>query len=80
MDLDLTLNIGKCEIVSSDMTTCGILLVSFPGAHLVPPSQAQLLGSPIGDDMCVSTVLSEKVEALRRLGERLRLLSAHDAL
>ena len=37
-------------------------------------------GSPIGDDTCVSTVLSEKVEALRRLGERLKLLFAHDAL
>ena len=79
-DLGLTLNPGKCEIISSDMTACGTLLVSLPGAHLVPPSQAQLLGSPIGDDTCVSTVLSEKVEALRRLGERLKLLSAHDAL
>ena len=80
VDLGLTLNAGKCEIISSDMTICGTLLVSLPGVQLVPPSRAQLLGSPIGDDSCVSAVLAEKVETLRRLGERLKLLSAHDAL
>ena len=79
-DLGLTLNASKCEIISSDMTTCGTLLVSLPGAVLVPPGQAQLLGSPIGDDSCVSAAIGEKVEALRRLGERLKLLSTHDAL
>ena len=62
------------------MTACGTLLVLLPGAQLVPPTQAQLLGSPIGDDSCVSAVLAERVEALKRLGERLKLLSAHDAL
>ena len=79
-DVGLCLNLGKCEIISSDMTTCGTLLVALPGAQLVPRAQAQMLGSPVGDDSCVSSVLSEKVEALRRLGKRLRLLSAHDAL
>ena len=62
------------------MSTCGTLLVALPGAQLTPPNEAQLLGSPIGDDSCISAVLSSKVEALRRLGERLKLLSAHDAL
>ena len=46
-DLGLTLNPGKCEIISSDMTACGTLLVSLPGAHLVTPSQAQLLDPPL---------------------------------
>ena len=78
--MGLCLNLGKCEIISSDMNTCGTLLVALPGAQLVPRAQAQMLGSPVGDDSCVSSVLSEKVEALRRLGKRLRLLSAHDAL
>ena len=80
VDLGLTLNAGKCEIISSDMTTCGTLLVLLPGAQLVSPSRAQLLGSPIGDDSCVSAVLAERVETLSRLGKRLKLLSAHDAL
>ena len=62
------------------MSTCDTLLVSLLGVQLVPLSRVQLLGSPIGDDLCVSAVLTEKVEALKRLGERLKLLSAHDAL
>ena len=33
MDLGLSLNIRKCEIVSSNMTTC--LLVVLPGAQLI---------------------------------------------
>ena len=79
-DSGLTLNAGKCEIESDNMTICGTLLVALPGAKLVGVSQAQLLGSPLGDDECVSAALAEKVEALRRLGERLQLLTAHDAL
>ena len=78
--LGLTLNTAKCEINSQDMTTCGTLLVSLPGAQLVPTSHAQLLGSPLGDDASISAVLADNVEALRRLGERLKFLSAHDAL
>ena len=79
-DAGLNLNAGKCEIISSNMTSCGILQVALPGERLVPPTETQLLGSPVGDDTCVSSMLSEKVEALRRLGERLKMLSAHDAL
>ena len=75
----LTLNAGKCEIISSDMTTCDALLVLLSGAQLVPPSKAQLLVSSIVYDLCVSAVLAERVEALRRLEERLNFLSAHDA-
>ena len=45
-----------------------------------PPSQAQLLGSPLGDDVSISVVLANKVEVLRRLGECLKFLAAHDAL
>ena len=62
------------------MSTCGTLLVSLPGAQLVPTSHAQLLGSPLGDVASISAVLADKVDALRRLGERLKFLSAHDAL
>ena len=79
-DLGLSLNARKCEIISTNMTTCGTLLVSLPGAQLVPSAQSSLLGSPIGDDGCVAVAIREKVEALERLGERLKRLTAHDAL
>ena len=68
-DLGISLNARKCEIIGTNMTTCGTLLVSLPGAQLVPPGQATLLGSPLGDDGCVAVAIHEKVEALDRLGE-----------
>ena len=80
VDLGLNLNAGKYEIISSDMTLCGTLLVSLPGTQVVPSSRIQLLGSPIVNGPCIFAVLAEKVDTLRRLGERLKLLSAHDAL
>ena len=78
--LGLSLNTTKCEIVCDDMTTCGTLLFELPGTQLVEVSQAQLLGSPVGDDACVTAALMEKMEILRRVCERLQLLTAHDAL
>jgi len=79
VDSGLTLISAKCEIISHDRTTCGTLLVSLPGAHMVLPSSALVLGSPLGDSACTSAVLMDKVEALR-LGDRLTFLSAHDVL
>ncbi len=79
-DIGLSLNAAKCEIVCDDMTFCGTLLVALPGAQLIKESQAQLLGSPLGDEECISVALAEKVEELQRLGKRLQMLTAHDAL
>ena len=42
--LSLTLNTTKCEIISQDMSTCGTLLVSLPGAQLVPTSHLSCWG------------------------------------
>ena len=78
--MGLVLNAAKPEIISRDMTTQGCLLCTLPGAQLMDPSGARLLGSPLGDDRCITTVLDEKVEVLRRLGQHLQHLSAHNAL
>ncbi len=79
-DIGLSLNAAKCEIVCDDMTSCGTQLVALPGAQLIKESQVQLLGSPLGDEECISVALAEKVEELQRLGKRLQMLTAHDAL
>ena len=79
-DSHLFHDISKCEIISYDMTTNGTLLVSLPGTRLERLLDAELLGSPLGDDAKISAVLADKVESLRRLGDRLQLLSTHDAL
>ncbi len=34
----------------------------------------------MGDEECISVALAEKVEELQRLGKRLQMLTAHDAL
>jgi len=46
----------------------------------VSSSHSHLLGSLLGDCACTSAVLADKLEALRRLGDWLSFLSAHDAL
>ena len=50
------------------------------GAKIVNPSKATLLGLPIRDISSVSDALTTKVNQLKRMGERLQLLSAHDAI
>ena len=78
-ELGLLLNHRKSEVICSDMSTKNSILSSFPGASVVEPSDACLLGSPIGDLDCVSSVIDEKVRLLRIMGERLTSF-AHDAI
>lgn len=73
----LILNPSKSEIIGSSHIS---LRASLPGAHVVAPSDATFLGSPVGDVNCISRAIAMKTEALERMGERLELLSAHDAL
>jgi hypothetical protein len=56
------------------------LLFSLLGARVVDPMKATLLGSPIWDLSCISNTLSAKTNLLRMMGDRLQLLSAHDAI
>ena len=44
------------------------------------PAYATLLGSPLGDGSCISRAIAEKIDALKRVGEKFEVLSAHDAL
>ena len=78
--LGLVLNTHKSEIISCDPSVCGRLSSSLPGALVIDPSQATLLGSPLGDIDCVSAAIQDKVSALQRMSDRLVFLSAHDAL
>ena len=64
----------------SDPSICKCLSSSLPDAPVIAPSQATLLGSPIGDNDCVSAAIQDKVSALQRMIDRLAFLSAHDAL
>ena len=61
------LNAGKTEIIGSPEMANGILS-SLPGAKVIDPSRATLLGSSIGDVTSITDLLSEKTAMLRRTG------------
>ena len=76
----MCLNNQKSEIICNDPVTRGTVLVALPGARVVDPSKACLLGSPIGDEESVSAALKVKLASLEVLGGRLEHITAHDAI
>ena len=79
-DLGLILNHRKSEIICGDSETHRSLQPLIPGAKLVSPSDATLLGSSVGDIFSISSTISEKTSLLKTMGGRLQHLSAHDAI
>ena len=77
--LGLALNTQKSEIITDSPSSRNCLLTVLPGAQTVDPSQASLLGSPIGDANCVTSAIQVKTATLQSMCERLNLLSARDA-
>ena len=78
--LGLQLNRSKTELICDDADVCDAMLCEAPGLRVVSCSQATLLGSPIGSAVCVNNSIKSKVEVLRLMGERLGILTSHDAL
>ena len=76
----LQLNRGKSEIICANPNTLDPIAHCLPGAPLVHPSKATLLGSLIGDEPSVSEALTTKLNQLKRMVERLHLFSSHDAI
>ena len=79
-EIGLQLNREKSEIVCAHPDTVNSILPSLQGAQVVEPAMASLLGSSIGDVSSVSDVLRSKTNMLKKMGERLKKLSAHDAI
>ena len=78
-NLGLQLNTAKCEVITSDVDVVSQFRDIAQDIFHVDPQSAVLLGAPIGGQSATDDVLSAKLIELRRLGERLKLLSAHDA-
>ena len=79
-EIGLQLNREKSEIVCAHPDTVNSILPSLQGAQVVEPAMASLLGSSIGDVSSVSDVLRSKTNMLKKMVERLKKLSAHDAI
>ena len=78
--LGLQLNREKTELICADHTSRGIVLSALPGLRIINPECANLLGSPLGNADCVNACVSEKIELLRLMGDRLCYLHSHDAI
>ena len=79
-EVGLSLNNQKSEIICNDPVTRGTIISALPGARVVDPSGATLLGSPIGNTSCISISLKEKTHALEVMGDRLQYITAHDGI
>ena len=78
--LGLTLNNAKSEIICEDHEARGRVITALPGAMVVDPQKACLLGSPLEDVACIDATLEKKIQALNTMGARFPYLSSHDAL
>ena len=79
-EIGLQWNERKTEIIFCNHDTKESLFLSLPGALVVEPQEATLLGSPIGDVSAISCTLSEMTNALKTMGDRLTHLFTNDAI
>ena len=78
--LGLSLNESKSEVICDDPVVRDLVAARIPGAKVLEPSAASLLGAPIGNGESVSEAIQHKLHLLHTMGERLHHISAHDAL
>ena len=77
--LGLFLNNSKSEIICVHAVVRGTIITALPGAVVVDPANAYLLGSSTGDLGSISTSLDEKTKALSIMGDGFVHFSSHDS-
>ena len=79
-ELGLHLNSAKSEIICHELIVRESILTSLPGACVIDPQSACLLGSPLGNLESISSILRKKIGSLVTMGARLQHILAHDAI
>ena len=79
-DLGLHLNKSKCEVICAEGPIKSSIMSGFPSFLSVNPTDATILGAPIGGFPSIDLIRESKIKHLQSLGERLKILHAHDAL
>ena len=74
------LNNEESKIICEDATVRGTILCALPGAQVILPEEAPLLGSPIGGIASIDASLKEKTKAMCLMGARFKHMSSHDSL
>ena len=72
----LHLNISKCEVISNTAASHAV----FDGFKQINTDSATLLGAPLSTGAALTACLADRYTDLTRAVERLKFLSAHDAL
>ena len=72
--LGLSLNERKSEVICDDPVVRDLVAARIPGAKVLDPSAASLLGAPIGNGESVSEAIQHKLHLLHTMGERLHLV------
>ena len=80
VSIGLVLNLQKSEIISDCSEVIDSLHGVLPGAEVISPRAASLLGSPIGNTDCLSSAVADKISALRLMGDRLLHLALYDSM
>jgi len=75
----LELNVHKCELITDDPEVLYKFTAVAPSIQHVSVSHSVLLGAPIGNSGGIDAILSKKLSEFKRLADKLKLLSAHDA-
>ena len=75
--IGLSLNIGKCELISARPTHTFPIISSFRHCF---PNEANLLGAPLQPGPSMDSALNTQCNNLDRAVSRLKLITAHDAL
>ena len=78
--LGLHLSHQKSEVVWTKFVAVNLTLSAIPGAQVVDPASATLLGSPIRDTASITSVINDKIHHLTIMGERLQHLTMQNAL
>ena len=55
--------------IKKDIFNLLIAISSLPGTQVVGPGWATLLGSPLGDDRCISDLFSIRIDTLERMND-----------
>ena len=77
--LGLTVKLSKCELMLLDSQSNIDSALEFPGIKVIQPEDLTLLGAPVLP--CANQkILSAKLDNLKTLTDRLKLLHEHDAL
>ena len=80
VSIGLVLNLQKSEIISDCSEVIDSLHGVLPGAEVISPRAASLLGSPIGNTDCLSSAVADKISALRLMGDRLLHFALYDSM